>query len=64
MRLIVNGQTIDYPVVFNLDQEKPQTMVVPIHLDNTSNVNTIEIMKIDTDDSVTAKKLNARIVYE
>lgn len=64
LRLIVNGQTIDYPVVFNLDQEKPQTMVVPIHLNTNVNLNTIEVMKIDTNDSVTAKKLNARIVYE
>lgn len=63
-RLIINGQTIDYEIILNLDQEKPQTMIVPIHIENSANLNTIELVQLNTDDSVSAKKLNARIVYE
>ena len=64
-KLVLNNNIeIDYNAVLNLAQSTPQTVVIPVHVNDASKLTSISLKKVDLIDAVTCKKLNVRIVYE
>jgi hypothetical protein len=63
--LIINGAyEVNYNVVLNLAQSTPQTMVIPVHINDDKAITSIALKKVDLADKVTCKKLNTRLIYE
>ena len=61
--VIINGVTLTEHVVLNI-QETPQTITLPVHINETNKINYIWLRRITPDDSGTLKLLNIKAIYE
>lgn len=61
---IVNGQIVDSNLVVNLDQATPQTITIPVHINENKNLNKLELVKTNPSDRVWCNILSIRIIYE
>ena len=51
-------------LVVNLEQATPQTITIPVHIEETSTLNNIKLMKTNPNDVVEFDLLNVRVIYE
>lgn len=61
---IVNGVEINENLVLNLQQATPQTITIPVHIENSLPLNNLQLMKINPEDAVTCNILSVRVIYE
>lgn len=56
---------IDENFVVNLEQSTPQTITIPVHIEDTNKLNKITLMKTSPeDDKVNCNILSVRVIYE
>lgn len=60
----VNGQVINENLVVNLGQATPQTITVPVHIEQNSKLTNLELVKMNPADVVECNILSVRIIYE
>lgn len=71
-KVYINNKAINYDISLNLGQSVPQTMVIPVNINNISdysgisdsNIGPIALEKQNVDAKVNAKILNVRLIYE